>query len=364
MPDVLAEIRRSGQRLWVGNIDRRLIQDGSLKNYIECGLVTGVSVSPESMRCALLDDQVYDNAILKKLDEECFGERLASGLILEDVRYAADLLRPVFDRTDGADGWALLPISPLLIADNETLADEILALQELVKRPNTLISVSGCPSNLPAIEKLVYQGIALNLTCIYSPVQYTLAAGAYLRGIEQRIGAGIRSVVPTFISISLARLTDAFTNESRVEENKKVGIDAHRMAEQIYKTMRSMHTSERWECTYSAGARPLRLIWDNQQAKAMTSLSNHVAAPFTIALLPIEVMTGPASRPAQPLQVLAENGGSREVLTSGRPQKEVFEPIAGRLQEQEFEDQITIWIDLLDRMASKCASLMQANSLS
>ena len=203
---VHTRLRTAGQSLWMSQVSREMIEAGSLIAQIEDLSITGIVVSPEAVCRALSSSLVYDGAIAKKLKTGLYGKELAFELILEDVHYAADLLRHVFDRTEGTDGWALLPISPLISNNADTLLSSVLALHSAVKRPNTLMTIPGLPGELTTIEEITFAGIPCNVACIYSHDQFLNAADACLRGIERRIAAGLKPAATAFISIEISRM--------------------------------------------------------------------------------------------------------------------------------------------------------------
>src|SRR6266403_4565452 len=180
-----------GQSLWLDNITRDLINSGTLKRYIDELSVTGLTSNPTIFDHAIKNSSSYDAAIRKKLDEGKSGEELFFELALEDLTRAADLFQPVFDRTNGVDGWVSLEVSPLLAHDtNSTLV----AARDLHRRggkPNLFIKIPGTTEGLPAIEAAIFAGVPVNVTLLFSREQYIAAAEAYLRGVERRIEAGL-----------------------------------------------------------------------------------------------------------------------------------------------------------------------------
>ena len=143
--EVLERLHSAGQSLWMDHVAREQIYNGSLVQYIEDGAITGLSLSPQAVCHTMHSSPVYDDVIIKKLGKGLYGESLAIDLILEDLHHTADLLRHVFDRTDGVDGWAALPVFPLLTSDPDTLLQSVSVLHTQLKRKNTLITVPGLP---------------------------------------------------------------------------------------------------------------------------------------------------------------------------------------------------------------------------
>src|SRR5256886_16656905 len=193
-----------GQSLWLDNITRNLLRTGVLRRYIDEFSVTGLTSNPTIFDHAIKNSSDYDDAIKSKLAEGKSGEKLFFELALEDLTQTADLFRPVYDQTDGVDGWVSLEVSPLLAHDTKSTIAEAKELHGRAKRPNLLIKIPGTKEGLPAIEEAIFAGIPINVTLLFSDDQYIAAADAYMRGVERRIAAGlnpdIRSVASVFVS--------------------------------------------------------------------------------------------------------------------------------------------------------------------
>lgn len=186
-------LRNLGQSLWLDNITRDLLNDGSLKRYIDDLSITGLTSNPTIFDHAIKNSAAYDAAILDGRRNGKDGEALFFDLALEDIRRAADLFRPVYDRTDGVDGWVSLEVPPSLAHDTlETLA-AAKDLSARADRLNVFIKIPGTPEGLPAIEEAIFAGVPINVTLLFSVEQYIAAAEAYIRGIERRIESGPES---------------------------------------------------------------------------------------------------------------------------------------------------------------------------
>src|SRR5712675_2529605 len=193
-----------GQSLWLDHITRNLLKTGVLRRYIDELSVTGLTSNPTIFDHAIKNSRDYDDAIKRKLAEGKSGEKLFFELALDDLTQAADLFRPVHDRTCGVDGWVSLEVSPLLANDTKTTIAVAKDLHARARRPNLLITIPGTPEGLPAIEEAIFAGVPVNVTLLFSDDQYVAAADAFMRGIERRIEAGlppdVRSVASVFIS--------------------------------------------------------------------------------------------------------------------------------------------------------------------
>ena len=194
-----------GQSLWLDNITRDLLDNGTLKRYIDDLSVTGLTSNPTIFDHAIKNSAVYDAAIRKKIKEGKSGEALFFELALEDLRRAADLFRPIWDRTDGVDGWVSLEVSPLLAYDTASTLAAAKSLHARAGRPNFLIKIPGTTEGLPAIEEAIFAGVPVNVTLLFSREHYVAAAEAFMRGIERRIAAGLKSDVGSVGSLFISR---------------------------------------------------------------------------------------------------------------------------------------------------------------
>src|ERR1700752_5150828 len=194
-----------GQSLWLDNITRNLLNSGTLERYINEYSVTGLTSNPTIFDHAIRNGKEYDDAIKSKLADGKSGEKLFFELALEDLTQAADLLRPVYERTSGIDGWVSLEVSPLLAHDTKLTVDEVKDLYARAQRPNLFIKIPGTKEGLPAIEEAIFAGIPVNVTLLFSDDQYLAAADAFMRGVERRIAAGLNPDVGSVASLFVSR---------------------------------------------------------------------------------------------------------------------------------------------------------------
>src|ERR1700682_6311990 len=194
-----------GQSLWLDNITRDLLSSGTLKRYIDELSVTGLTSNPTIFDHAIKNSAAYDAPIREKLVNGRSGEALFFELALEDITRAADLFRPIYDRTNGVDGWVSLEVSPLLAYDTASTIAMAKSLHARAGRPNLLIKIPGTREGLPAIEEAIFAGIPVNVTLLFSDDQYIAAADAFMRGVERRIDAGLRPNVGSVASVFVSR---------------------------------------------------------------------------------------------------------------------------------------------------------------
>src|SRR5438128_2843657 len=281
-----------GQSLWLDNITRDLLDNGTLQHYIDELSVTGLTSNPTIFDQAIKHSTAYDQAIRQKLEEGKSGEELFFELALEDLTRAADLFRPIYDRTNGVDGWVSLEVSPLLAHDTASTIAATKSLRARAGRPNLLMKIPGTKEGLPAIEEAIFAGVPVNVTLLFSREHYVAAAEAFLRGIERRIDAGLQPDVGSVASVFVSRWDAAVAGKVPAALNNKLGIA---IAKRTYQAYRELLGSPRWERIYNAGARPQRLLWAStgtKDPKASDVLYiKALAAPFTVNTMPEGTLT-------------------------------------------------------------------------
>src|SRR5947209_7182132 len=245
-----------GQSLWLDNITRDLLTTGTLRRYIDDLSVTGLTSNPTIFDHAIKNSAAYDAAIRGKLKEGKSGEKLFFELALDDLTRAADVFRPVWERTNGVDGWVSLEVSPLLAHDTASTLTAAKELHARAGRPNLFIKIPGTKEGLPAIEEAIFAGVPINVTLLFSREQYTAAAEAFLRAIERRIEAGLNPDVGSVASVFISRWDAAVMGKVPDSLSDQLGIA---IAKRIYKAYRSLLNSDRWQRVYNFGARPQRL---------------------------------------------------------------------------------------------------------
>lgn len=277
----------AGQSLWLDTITRGMLDDGTLRRYVDDLAVTGLTSNPTIFEKAISAGSDYDAQIAEakaagSSDEEVFFE-----LALADLRRAADLFAPVHERTDGVDGWVSLEVSPLLVHDTAGTIAQATALHDAADRPNVFIKIPGTPAGLPAIEECIVAGIPVNVTLLFSPAQYLAAAEAYLRGVERRVQAGLNPAVASVASLFVSRWDTAVAERVPSELRDRLGIAQAALA---YRTYRELLDSPRWGRLANAGARAQRLLWASTSTKNPDALDvlyiNELAAPFTVSTMP------------------------------------------------------------------------------
>jgi transaldolase len=351
-----------GQSLWLDNITRNLLRTSMLRRYIDEFSITGLTSNPTIFDHAIKNSDDYDDAIKSKLAEGKSGEKLFFELALDDLAQAADLFRPVYDRTCGVDGWVSLEVSPLLAHDTKSTIAEAKDLHVQARRPNVFIKIPGTPEGLPAIEEAIFAGVPINVTLLFSEDQYLAAANAFMRGIERRIEAGLKPDVPSVASIFISRWDVAVTGKVPEALNDRLGIA---IAKRTYKAYLGLLSSPRWMRAYNAGARPQRLLWAStgtKDPKASDVLYvNTLAAPFTINTMPDGTLKALAKHGVVSTTLPIDGGNSEEELARFADAKIDVHALSRQLQDEGAKSFVKSWNDLLGVISSKSALLKRAS---
>ncbi len=350
-----------GQSLWLDNITRALLSTGTLRRYIGELSVTGLTSNPTIFDHAFKNTRDYDDAIREKLKEGRSGEELFFDLAIEDIAEAADLFRPVHDRTLGVDGWVSLEVSPLLAHDTKTTIAVAKELHARAGRPNVLIKIPGTKEGLPAIEETIFAGVPVNVTLLFSREQYLAAAEAYLRGIERRIDAGLNPGIASVASVFISRWDVAVMGKAPDALRDRLGIA---IAKRIFEAYCALLTAPRWMRAYNAGARPQRLLWAStgtKDPKASDILYiKALAAPFTVNTMPDGTLKAFADHGEVGATMPADGGDAEEVLARFAEAGIDADTLAARLQDEGAKSFVTSWNELMGVIASKCAVLEKA----
>jgi transaldolase len=357
-----AKLHELGQSLWLDNITRDLLTTGTLKRYVDEFSVTGLTSNPTIFDHAIKNSTAYDASIRQRRQKIPSGEALFFELALEDLSAAADLFRPIWEKTDGVDGWASLEVSPLLVRDTARTLAAATDLHARGKRPNLFIKIPGTPEGVPAIEEAIFAGVPINVTLLFSREQYLASAEAFLRGIERRIDAGLNPNVGSVASVFVSRWDAAVTERVPEGLRNRLGIA---MAGRIYKSYRGLLDSPRWQRAFNAGARPQRLLWAStgtKDPKASDILYvKALAAPFTVSTIPEATLKALADH-GEVGPLLPVDGGDCEVVLSQIASAGIdIDGLAARLQDDGAKAFVKSWDELLAVIASKSAALAKAS---
>ena len=351
----------AGQSLWLDNITRELLTSGVLKRYIDELTVTGLTSNPTIFDHAIKNSGSYDFAIRERLKAGKSGEDLFFEIALEDITQAADLFRPIHERTAHVDGWVSLEVSPVLAHDTKTTIAEAKDLHRRAGRPNLFIKIPGTKEGLPAIEETIFAGIPVNVTLLFSREHYLAAAEAYLRGVERRIAAGLNPNVGSVASLFISRWDVAVAGKAPDALNDKLGIA---IGERVYKAYSDLLPLPRWRRAFNAGARPQRLLFASTGTKdpkaSATLYVKGLAAPLTVNTMPENTLKAFAARGDLGSLMSADGGDCEAVLAAFGKAGVDIETLAAKLQDDGAKSFVASWNELLAVIASKSVALGSA----
>ena len=350
-------LHERGQSLWLDNITRSLLEDGTIQRYIDSYSVTGLTSNP-----AIFDKAIgsgdYDDAIRAEAPEGLSAEALFFELAIEDLRRAADLFLPVHERTDGVDGWVSLEVSPLLAYDTSQTVTAAKDLCERAGRANLFIKIPGTAEGLPAITESIAAGVPVNVTLLFSADQYRAAADAYLQGVERRIAADLDPAVGSVASVFMSRWDTAVAKEVPPDLVDKlaltVGLD-------VYRAYRQLMDSDRFQRLANNGARMQRLLWASTSTKdpnAPDTLYVHgLAAPYTVNTMPDATLKAFFDHGEVGDPLPADGGDADAMLARFAAAGVDVGEVAARLQRDGAAAFVKSWNELLDQITTQMSAV-------
>jgi transaldolase len=350
-----------GQSLWLDNITREMLDDGTLHGYIERLSITGLTSNPTIFDEAIGKTAAYDKGIRQKSAAGLKGEDLFIELALEDLRRAADLFKPEFERTSGVDGWVSMEVSPLLANDTPATTEAALRIHKQANRANLYVKIPGTPAGVPAIEAAIFAGVPINVTLLFSREQYLKVAEAYMRAIERRIAAGLDPKVNSVASVFVSRWDRAVADKVPQDLTNRLGIA---IMQRTYRAHCELIGSKRWRDLEAKGARKQRMLWAStgtKDPKAPPSLYvEALAAPDTIDTMPEKTLLAFAEK-GRIQGVMAKDGGDAEAVL-GRFAKTGIDvgALAEQLQVDGAAAFVKSWTELMQRIKDKSAALAAA----
>jgi len=347
-----------GQSLWIDNITRDMLGDGTLAAHISERSVTGLTSNPTIFDNAIGGGDAYDEAIRTSAEAGRSGEEAFFDLALDDITRAADLFRPIHDKTDGVDGFVSLEVSPLLARDTAATLAQVKELHARGDRPNLFIKIPGTPEGLPAIEEAIFAGIPVNVTLLFDAKQYLAAADAYLRGIERRVEAGLNPHVASVASIFISRWDVAVKDSAPEGYKNRLGIA---VVQQAYVAYLELLASARMQRLMNEGARPQRALWASTGTKdpeaSDTLYIEAFASPLTVNTMPEKTLLAFADHGTVGEPLARDGGDSKEVLAAFEQAGTSIDALAERLQAEGADAFVKSWTSLLERIADKSKAL-------
>lgn len=354
MPHAPHHLHRLGQSIWLDNITRGMLDDGTLARYAGDLSVTGLTSNPTIYNLAVKNTPFYDSAIAAGRRAQATAEGLFFDLALDDLCRAADLFRPVHDRTGGLDGWVSLEVSPALADDTQSTLEAARHLHGRAGRPNLFIKIPGTPAGLPAIEEAIFCGVPVNVTLLFTREQYLAAAEAYLRGIERRIEAGLSPRVCSVASLFISRWDGATAARLPPHLANRLGIA---IGQQAYRSYRDLLASDRFQRLANFGGWPQRLLFASTGTKD-PSLSDclyveALAAPHTVNTVPEQTLLAFADHGAVVGAISAAGGTAETTLAEISRAGIDLAALGEKLQRDGAEAFVKSWNELLQVVGQK-----------
>ena len=350
-------LRELGQSIWLDNITRTMLDDGTEQRYIDELSVTGQTSNPTIFDKAIGGGDAYDEQIAELHHDGLGGEQLFFDLALTDINRAAKMLHPIHERTERVDGWISLEVSPLLAYDTEMTIQQAADLHGRADE-NVFVKIPGTPEGLPAIEESIHAGIPINVTLLMSWDQYEAAADAFMRGIQRRIDDGLDPAVPSVASIFLSRWDVAVADEVPSELKNRLGVVVGRRA---YRSYRELLGSERWQELEKAGAHPQRLLFASTGTKdpnaSETLYVEGLAAPDTINTMPDKTLLATAELDGIGDPIPEDGGDAMKVMAEYAEAGIDTDELAVRLQKEGAQKFVDSWRELLKTIESESARL-------
>jgi transaldolase len=352
------ELHRAGQSIWLDSINRKMLNEGTLKRYVDQLAVTGLTSNPTILGHAMAASSDYDDSLRRQLQSGVRDpEELVYSVALEDITAAADLFRPVWDDTGGADGYVSIEVPPGLAYEADRSVEVARKLHRQADRPNVLVKIPGTPPGLTAMERLITEGVGINVTLLFSDAHFLRTADSYIRALERRAASSQPLDVPSVASVFVSRWDKAADAMLPKSLHGRLGLA---VTEEVYSSYRSLLSEERWAKLAGAGARPQRVLWASTSTKDPdfpdTYYLGKLAAPDTIDTVPEKT-----------LLAFADHGGPVELMqpdyaAAARCAAEVashgidIDALAESLQSHGARAFEADWSALLDAISAKVSS--------
>ena len=367
---MLNDLEGHGQAVWLDFVDRKFLEAGGLQKLVDEDGLTGVTSNPSIFEKAMGHGEAYDST-LAKFDEENPGAATIDRyehLAIQDIKAAADTLKPVYDKLDAKDGYVSLEVSPYISDDTDATIAEARKLWGMVDRPNLMIKIPGTLAGGPAISTAISEGINVNVTLLFSIEAYVRVAEAYAAGLEKRVAEGkpidrIASVASFFVSridSTIDKQIDARLEKGDAEADAlkavrgKVAIANAKMAYQWYLEFLK---SDRWQALAAKGAQPQRLLWASTGVKDPsypdTLYIDTLIGNDTVNTMPPKTMDAFRDHGTAATTITADIDGAKHVLAEAERLGLDLDGVTGTLVEEGVASFVKAFDDLLGAIAKK-----------
>ena len=320
MSNHLREIEALGQSIWLDNISRALIEDGILGGLIENDGISGVTSNPTIFEKAMGHSDRYDDLFREALDETHDPQRIFELVAYHDIRDAADLLRPIWERTKGQDGYVSFEVPASLAYETDATVEAAQRYKAELDRPNVLIKVPGTAEGVRAFEELTALGVNVNVTLLFAVARYEDIAEAFLLGLERRVDAGesidrSASVASFFVSRVDTKVDKALEGTGHEDLGGKAAVANAKIA---YESFQRIFSGPRWEELASRGARPQRPLWASTSTKnpeySDTLYVDDLIGPDTVNTMPDQTIDAARDHGTAKRTVDEDVAGSHRVI--------------------------------------------------
>lgn len=349
-----SKLQQLGQSLWLDNISRNMIDTGELETYIREFSITGLTSNPSIFTKAITGGTDYDAQIASERATGATPEEIVFRLMVKDLQRAADLFAPIHARTSGKDGWVSIEVSPYLLNDARGSLEWAQRLHKQMDRTNAFVKIPGTKEGAVAIEEAIFQGIAINVTLLFSRDQYLVVAEAYMRGIERRILAGQDPKVRSVASVFVSRWDAAAAKQGRDDLRNRLGLA---VAADVWDAYQAVLASDRWKTLASAGAMPQTLLWASTGVKDPeaddTLYITALAAPETIDTMPDATLKAFADHGKVPDKAGLDRDDGEALRATASEGGLDLNALARKLQVDGGAAFVTAWDELIKRVEGK-----------
>ena len=300
----LVEIKQFGQSIWMDNLTRDMIQSGELKGLVENGGICGITTNPAIFEKAMMGNAIYDADIEARVRAGLPIQKIYESLVFDDIRKACDIFKPIYDATDGLDGYVSIEVPPTIAHDTEATINEARRYYQEIGKENVMIKIPGTKAGLPAVEQVISEGINVNVTLLFSVDSYIETAWAYIRGLEKRAAQGEDiSKISSVASFFLSRIDSNI--DKKIDDKLKKGVDriekevelravkgkiAIANAKIAYQEYKKIVQSDRWKALSAKNANVQRLLWASTSTKdpsySDVMYVDELVGPNTVNTLP------------------------------------------------------------------------------
>ena len=300
----LLEIKQFGQSIWMDNLTRDIVKSGELKDMVENKGICGITSNPAIFEKAIAGNVIYDADIEAGINAKLPIYKIYESLIFDDIRNACDILRPIYESSEGLDGYVSIEVPPTIAHDTEATIKEARRYYQEIGRDNVMVKIPGTSSGLPAVEQVISEGINVNVTLLFSVDSYVESAWAYIRGLEKRAAEGKDiSKIASVASFFLSRIDSNI--DAKIDSKLKAGIDDASLSAKLtavkgkvaianakiaYQEYKKIVTSDRWKALSAKGANVQRLLWASTGTKdpsySDVMYVDELVGPDTVNTLP------------------------------------------------------------------------------